>query len=243
MIIYPAIDLKGGRIVRLNQGQADAETVYATDASEPAEKFQNQGAEWIHVVDLDGAFSGEQANQDAVMAILSTGLKVELGGGIRSLEVVEQWLKLGVQRVIIGTKAVTDPNFLQDCLNRFDPESIAVGIDARDNKVAVKGWIETVELDALDFARSLERIGVQTLIYTDISRDGMLSGPNFEAQQALLDTVDCQVIASGGVSSLKDIQRFLELKKAYPHFNGVITGKALYDGQLDLAQAIETLAD
>jgi phosphoribosylformimino-5-aminoimidazole carboxamide ribotide isomerase len=238
MILYPAIDLKGGRVVRLSQGRADAETVYATDPSAPARDFIAAGAEWVHVVDLDGAFTGEQANAAAVEAVLASGLKVELGGGIRSLEVVRRWLKLGVQRVVIGTKAVTDPNFLHECLNTFSPEAIAVGIDAIGGKVAVKGWLEKVDLTAVEFAWSVQEIGVHTIIYTDISRDGMLSGPNFEAQVEMLTELELEVIASGGVASIEDIRRFREIEADHPNLVGVITGKAIYDGTLDLAEAL-----
>lgn len=242
MIVYPAIDLKGGRVVRLLQGRADAETVYSNDPAAPAREFKEAGAEWVHVVDLDGAFTGEQANAEAVEAILESGLKVELGGGIRSLEVVRRWLGLGVQRVVIGTKAVTDPNFLHECLKQFSPESIAVGIDAMDGKVAVKGWLEKVDLCAIEFSRSVQEIGANTIIYTDISRDGMLSGPNFEAQIELLKELDIEVIASGGVASIEDIRRFREIEATHPNLNGVITGKAIYDGNLDLAEAIAAAA-
>jgi phosphoribosylformimino-5-aminoimidazole carboxamide ribotide isomerase len=241
MILYPAIDLKGGRVVRLEQGRADAETVYEEDASIPANQFKQAGAEWIHVVDLDGAFTGEQANGEAVEAIIKSGLKVELGGGVRSLEVIKHWLDMGVQRVVIGTKAVTDPNFLQECLNQFDPEKIAVGIDAKNGKVAVKGWIESVDLCAVEFAKSVQEIGIHTIIYTDISRDGMMIGPNFEAQVEMLKTLEIDVIASGGVASLDDIRRFKEIAAAHSNLNGVITGKAVYDGELDVSEAIDLI--
>lgn len=243
MILYPAIDLKGGRVVRLEQGRADAETVYAEDAGEPAGKFKTAGAEWIHVVDLDGAFTGKQANGAAVEAILNSGLKVELGGGIRSIEVIKHWLNLGVERVVIGTKAVTDPNFLNECLQHFSADNIAVGIDALDGKVAVKGWIEKVDLLAVEFGYTVQETGIHTIIYTDISRDGMLIGPNFEAQTELLEELEIDVIASGGVASLEDIRKFKEIALKYPNLNGVITGKAIYDGHLDVAEAIKLLID
>ncbi len=238
MIVYPAIDLKGGRVVRLVQGRAAEETVYSKDARIPATEFAAAGAEWVHVVDLDGAFTGRQANADAVEDILACGLKVQLGGGIRSFDIIGRWLKLGVQRVVIGTKAVTDPNFLQECLYRFPPDAIAVGIDARDGKIAVKGWIEQVDLLALDFARSVQTIGVHTVVYTDISRDGMNAGPNFEAQLQMLNHLEIDVIASGGVASIDDIRRFRQIAGEHPNLNGVITGKAIYDGLLDLAEAL-----
>ncbi len=227
--------------MRLEQGRADAETVYEEDASIPANQFKQAGAEWIHVVDLDGAFTGEQANGEAVEAIIKSGLKVELGGGVRSLEVIKHWLDMGVQRVVIGTKAVTDPNFLQECLNQFDPEKIAVGIDAKNGKVAVKGWIESVDLCAVEFAKSVQEIGIHTIIYTDISRDGMMIGPNFEAQVEMLKTLEIDVIASGGVASLDDIRRFKEIAAAHSNLNGVITGKAVYDGELDVSEAIDLI--
>jgi phosphoribosylformimino-5-aminoimidazole carboxamide ribotide isomerase len=238
MILYPAIDLKGGRVVRLQQGRADAETVYADDAAKPAAEFKAAGAEWVHVVDLDGAFTGKQENAEAVERILESGLKVELGGGIRSLEVIKRWLNLGVQRVVIGTKAVTDPNFLHECLHNFPGESIAVGIDAKDGKVAVKGWIEKVDLLAIEFAYTVQETGIHTIIYTDISRDGMMTGPNFEAQIEMLQELEIDVIASGGVSRIEDIAKFKEIAAKYANLNGVITGKALYDGNLNLEEAI-----
>ena len=243
MILYPAIDLKGGRVVRLEQGRADAETVYAEDPSEPAGKFKAAGAEWVHVVDLDGAFTGKQANPSAVEAIIESGLKVELGGGIRSIEVIKHWLKVGVERVVIGTKAVTDPNFLHECLHHFSPDNIAVGIDAFDGKVAVKGWIEKVDLLAVEFGYTVQETGIHTIIYTDISRDGMLIGPNFEAQEEMLTELDIDVIASGGVASIEDIRKFKELAAKYPNLNGVITGKAIYDGHLDLVEAVRETRD
>lgn len=238
MILYPAIDLKGGHVVRLSQGRADAETVYSSDPSKPAEEFVKAGAEWVHVVDLDGAFTGKQENAAAVETILESGLKVELGGGIRSLEVIRHWLGLGVQRVVIGTKAVTNPNFLHECLSQFSSESIAVGIDASNGKVAVKGWIETVDLSAVEFAHSVQETGIHTIIYTDISRDGMMSGPNFEAQTEMLSELEIDVIASGGVACIEDVQRFKELELRFPNLNGVITGKAIYDGNLSLSEAV-----
>lgn len=238
MIVYPAIDLKGGRVVRLLQGRADAETVYSKDPIAPALEFKKAGAEWVHVVDLDGAFTGKQANAEAVEDILESGLKVELGGGIRSLDVVRRWLSLGVQRVVIGTQAVTDPDFLKACVGEFSGEKIAVGIDAMNGKVAVKGWIEQVDLSAIEFSRSVQEMGVQTIIYTDISRDGMMSGPNFEAQIEMLDQLEIDVIASGGVASLSDIETFRKIEADHSNLNGVITGKAIYDGNLDLVEAI-----
>ncbi|MEX0322064.1 MAG: 1-(5-phosphoribosyl)-5-[(5-phosphoribosylamino)methylideneamino]imidazole-4-carboxamide isomerase [Puniceicoccaceae bacterium] len=239
MILYPAIDLKGGHVVRLEQGKADAETIYASDPSGPAMNYKEAGAEWVHVVDLDGAFTGEQGNAAAVEKIVESGLKVELGGGIRSIEIIKHWLSVGVERVIIGTKAVTDPNFLHECLQHFSPENIAVGIDALDGKVAVKGWIEKVDLTAIEFAYTVQETGINTIIYTDISRDGMMTGPNFDAQKELLEELELDIIASGGVSSIEDIQKLKKLEQIYSNLNGVITGKAIYDGHLDVAEAVK----
>ncbi len=241
MIFYPAIDLKGGKVVRLEQGRADAETVYHTDAAIPAGQFKAAGAEWIHVVDLDGAFTGKQVNGKAVEAIINSGLNVELGGGIRSLDIVKYWLDMGVKRVVIGTKAVTDANFLHECLSAGSEECIAVGIDAKEGKVAVKGWLESVDLSALEFAQSVEEIGIHTIIYTDISRDGMMTGPNFDEQEQMLSHLNVDIIASGGVASIEDIRRFKEMAKTYPNLNGVISGKAIYDGELDVAEVIELI--
>ena len=243
MILYPAIDLKGGHVVRLEQGKADAETIYADDPAGPARQFKEAGAEWIHVIDLDGAFTGRQENAPAVEAILESGLKVELGGGIRSIDVIKHWLGLGVQRVVIGTKAVTDPNFLHECLHHFSADNIAVGIDAKDGKVAVKGWIEKVDLLAVEFGYTVQETGIHTIIYTDISRDGMLTGPNFEAQEEMLRALEVEIIASGGVASIEDIRKFTELKKTHANLNGVITGRAIYDDRLDVAEAIRLIRD
>lgn len=234
MRVYPAIDLRGGRVVRLLQGRANAETVYFDDAARPAAAFRRAGMDWVHVVDLDGAFTGAQANREAVGRVLASGLKVQLGGGIRSIEVVEYWLGLGVQRLVIGTMAATQPAFVAECLRNFPPAAFAVGMDARDGKVSIRGWVEDLPLQALDFARQVEDLGVQTIIYTDISRDGMLGGPNFAAQEELLKAVSMRVIASGGVGNAADIERFREIGKNFANLDGVIVGKAIYDGALGI---------
>ena len=236
MRIYPAIDLKGGRVVRLEQGRADRETVYYKDPAKPAAQWRQAGADWMHVVDLDGAFSGSPQNEAAIEAIVASGLKVQLGGGLRTATDVARAFGIGVARVVLGTRAAEDPSFVHDMVQRYG-ERIAVGIDAKDGWVAVRGWVEAGEWQADDLAREMDRCGVSTLIYTDISRDGMLSGPNFAAQEGLLQTVGCRVIASGGVSSLEDIDRFASLAKQYAHLDGVIIGKALYDGRIDLKSA------
>lgn len=237
MRIYPAIDLKGGRVVRLEQGRADRETVYFEDAAIPAGRFAEAGAEWIHVVDLDGAFSGKQANADAIGRILASGLKIELGGGIRSLDDARRVVDLGVSRFVVGTKAVESIDLVREMVAAFG-DKVAVGIDAKDGKVATKGWVAISEIDAHELARRVTDVGVQTIIYTDISRDGMMTGPNFEAQEAMLQQTQANIIASGGVAALADIKTFAGLAKRYSNLDGVISGKALYDGRLDLRAAI-----
>lgn len=240
MIIFPAIDLKGGRVVRLEQGLADRETIYGEDPGAQAQQWLDAGAEWVHVVDLDGAFTGTPANRSAVARIAATGLKVQLGGGIRTAEAVQTALDAGVTRVVIGTRAAIDPQFLKTLIRQFGAETVAVGIDAKNGKVAIKGWVDVLDIDATVLAGKAYECGTKYLIYTDISRDGMLSGPNIEAQAEMADKVGLQVIASGGVSSLNDIVALNKIgadghgKAIY----GVITGKALYDGRLDLKEAI-----
>lgn len=234
MILYPAIDLRRGRVVRLLQGRADAETVYFENPAEPAAAWKAAGAEWVHVVDLDGAFNGAGENRAAIAEILATGMKMQLGGGMRTREAVAEALSSGVSRVVIGTRAAQEPAFVGELVREFGGERIAVGIDAKDGKVAIKGWVETVPMDAFDLAREAERQGASTIIYTDISRDGMLTGPNFEAQERMLKTVGINIIASGGVSYPSDIENFRALATRYANLDGVITGKALYEGRLDL---------
>lgn len=240
MIIFPAIDLKGGRVVRLEQGLANRETVYGEDAGAQAQKWLEAGAEWVHVVDLDGAFTGTPANRAAVASIAATGIKVQLGGGIRTAEAVQIALDAGVNRVVIGTRAAIDPQFLKTLIRQFGAETVAVGIDAKDGKVAVKGWVDVLDIEATVLAAKAFECGAKYLIYTDISRDGMLSGPNLEAQAEMAEKTGLEVIASGGVSSLDDIVALKSIgadgKSRAIH--GVITGKALYDGRLDLKAAI-----
>lgn len=238
MTIYPAIDLQGGHVVRLRQGQAEAKTVYATDPTEPARKFREAGAQWLHVVDLDGAFTGEQHHLDVIARLAATGLKVQTGGGLRTVEAVHRVLAAGAARAIVGTKAATDLRFLESLLDEIGPERLAVGVDARDGRVAIKGWTEKTTLDALEFAQSLNTMGVRTLIYTDISRDGMLGGPNLAALEALASSVRMRIIASGGVKTLAHIQQLRALAGRFHHLEGVIVGTALYEGTLDLAEAV-----
>lgn len=239
MRIYPAIDLKDGQVVRLKQGDAAEKTVYFDNPVEPVRLWREAGARWIHVVDLDGAFSGTPANRKAVSQIAEHGCKVQLGGGLRSLRLVEQALVLGVTRVVVGTMAATEPDFMQDLVREFGGDAIAVGIDARDGQVATRGWVETSALTVSDLALRAQDAGVQTLIYTDIATDGMLTGPNFEAQQSLLESIEVRVIASGGVATLEDIRTYAEMGRRYPHLEGVIVGRALYDKTLDLREAVQ----
>jgi phosphoribosylformimino-5-aminoimidazole carboxamide ribotide isomerase len=237
MTIYPAIDLKGGRCVRLLQGRADAETVYAEDPVAVAAGFQAAGAVWVHVVDLDGAFGGEPRNFDLVARIAALGLRVQLGGGLRSRAIVERALGLGVARVVIGTRAAEDDGFVAELVAAWG-DRIAVGIDARQGQVAVKGWVDTTALSALELARRMAGLGVGTVIHTDVGTDGMLTGPNFSAQTALLDGFPGRVIASGGVGTRDDVARLAGLARTRPNLDGVIVGKALYERRVELADLL-----
>ena len=238
MILYPAIDLKDGACVRLKQGEMASATVFHDDPAIPAERFEEAGCGWIHVVDLNGAFAGEPVNAEAVDRILETvDIPVQLGGGVRSLEQLESWLEKGVTRVILGTAAVRDPDLVRAAC-RAHPGRVAVGIDARGGKVAVEGWAETTELSAVDLAERFEDAGVAAIIYTDIDRDGLLQGPNVEATAKLAQSTAIPVIASGGVSSLDDLRA---LRNAGAPLDGVISGRALYDGRIDPAEALAVL--
>jgi phosphoribosylformimino-5-aminoimidazole carboxamide ribotide isomerase len=238
MTIYPAIDIKGGRCVRLVQGRADAETVYSDDPAAIAAGFKAAGAQWVHVVDLDGAFTGEPRNLDVVARIVALGLKVQLGGGLRTRASVEQALSIGASRVVVGTRAAESDSFIAELVAAFGTR-IAVGIDARDGRVAVKGWVDTTGTSALALARRMDGLGVATLIHTDVGTDGMLAGPNFAAQESMLDTVGARVIASGGVSRTLDVARFLEAAVNHPNLDGVIVGKAIYEGRVDLKELLD----
>ncbi len=236
MILFPAIDLKNGECVRLLYGDMDKATVFNTNPAAQAQAFERQGFTYLHVVDLDGAFAGKPANAEAVDAILArVTMPVQLGGGIRDLRTVEAWLGKGIARVIIGTAAVRDPDFVRDAARRF-PGQIAVGIDARDGKVAVAGWAETTEMKVADLAAKFEDAGVAAVIYTDINRDGALKGLNIEATLALADAISIPVIASGGLASLADVERLVQPDCA--KLEGAITGRALYDGRLDPQAAL-----
>jgi phosphoribosylformimino-5-aminoimidazole carboxamide ribotide isomerase len=241
MTIYPAIDIKGGRCVRLTQGRADQETVYSENPAEIASQFKKAGAAWVHVVDLDGAFEGESKNLSVVRAIAACGLNVELGGGLRTRLAVERALGIGARRVVIGTRAAESEAFVAELVKAFG-DRIAVGIDAKNGQVAVKGWVDTTGTSALGLAKRMDSVGVKTLIYTDIGTDGMLTGPNLAAQEAMLTTVSCRVIASGGVSQQSDVDAIATLAKKYANLDGVIIGKAIYEKRVDLAKALATAA-
>ena len=239
MILYPAIDLKEGRCVRLEQGDMEKATVFSAEPPAQAETFARQGFEWLHVVDLDGAFAGKPMNAGAVEDILrAVKIPVQLGGGIRDLETVEGWLKKDVARIIIGTAAVRDPALVREAARRH-PGRVAVGIDARDGRVAVEGWAKSSEIKALELGLRFEDAGVAAIIYTDIARDGILQGLNIEATLALAGALEIPVIASGGLASLEDVERLLRPDCA--RLNGAITGRALYDGRLDPAEALELI--
>ena len=239
MILFPAIDLKDGACVRLKLGDMDQATVYSADPAAQAKAFETQGFEWLHVVDLNGAFAGESVNGAAVEAILkATRSPVQLGGGIRSLAHIEAWLARGLARVILGTVAARNPDLVKEACRKF-PGRIAVGIDARRGKVAVEGWTKTSKLDVIELARRFEGAGVAAVIYTDIDRDGVLSGINWESTIDLADAVSIPVIASGGLASLADIVRMT--MPDVTKLEGAICGRALYDGRIDPFQALAIL--
>ncbi|HWQ74535.1 MAG TPA: 1-(5-phosphoribosyl)-5-[(5-phosphoribosylamino)methylideneamino]imidazole-4-carboxamide isomerase [Syntrophomonas sp.] len=238
MIIYPAIDLKEGQCVRLVQGQAENKTVYSSDPAALAAAFQAQGAEWLHIVDLDGAFQGRSGNREAIRRIAAEiTIPFQTGGGLRELADVESLLEIGARRVIIGTRAVTSPAFMEELLRRFGPEKIVLGLDARDGMVAIEGWVEKSSLPALDFAWQMRQLGIETAVYTDVSRDGLLQGPNLEAIETMARQSGLQIIASGGVTSVDDILRLEAMETA--GVSGAIIGKALYDGKIQLPDALQ----
>ena len=239
MILFPAIDLKEGLAVRLQQGDMARATVFHRDPAQQAAAFQMQGFKHLHVVDLDGAFAGKPMNVAAVERILeAVGQCVQLGGGIRNMATIEGWLEKGVNRVIIGTAAVRDPELVKEAAKKF-PRKVAVGLDARDGKVAVEGWAESSELSALDIARRFEDAGVAAIIYTDVARDGMLQGINWDATIALADSISIPVIASGGLASIDDIKTMLEPRAK--KLEGAIAGRALYDGRLNAEEALSLI--
>lgn len=234
MIIYPAIDVKDGRCVRLVQGQFNDVTVYSDDPVEMALNFEKLGAEYLHVIDLDGARLGEPRNTAVISEMaVKMGIPLQLGGGIRTIEMIEILLCKGIQRVILGTSAVKDPELIKTAVATFG-SNLAVAIDARDGMVAIEGWARTSEFTAIGFARKMEELGAGTIIYTDISRDGMLTGPNLRAMEEMSKAVGIEVIASGGVKSIEDIKNLKDIG-----MSGAIVGKALYTGDVDLREAIK----
>ncbi|MFR1632737.1 MAG: 1-(5-phosphoribosyl)-5-[(5-phosphoribosylamino)methylideneamino]imidazole-4-carboxamide isomerase [Oscillospiraceae bacterium] len=238
MKIYPAIDIRGGNAVRLLQGDYDRETVYSLNPVEVARKFKEAGATCLHVVDLDGALEGDLINKDIIKRIVSeTGLYVEAGGGVRSLQRIEQYLSAGVSRVILGSAAAENFTLVVDAVKFFGGK-VAVGVDAKDGKVAVHGWKKVTDIDAVDFCRKLREVGLHTVIYTDISRDGMLGGANLAAYEELVKIKGLRIIASGGISGTDEIKKLTAM-----NVRGVVLGKALYDGVLDLKKTIEECQD
>lgn len=236
MLIIPAIDLKEGKCVRLEQGLMDKATVYSDDPATTAKHWEAQGAELLHVVDLNGAFAGVPKNLDAIKAIRgAVRMPIEVGGGIRDLATIRSLVAIGIDRIILGTAAIENPAFVQEACVKF-PGRIIVGIDAREGLVAIKGWAEVTQVKAVDLAVKMQEYGVIAIIYTDIKRDGMLSGPNIEATQALAKALHIPVIASGGVHTMKDIENLLTVR--HSGVSGVITGKAIYSGSLNLREAI-----
>ena len=239
MRIYPAIDLKEGKVVRLLQGRMEDATVYGEQPLKIAQEFAGQGAEFLHVVDLDGAFAGRPVNDGVIRELIAySGLRVQVGGGIRTLERMEELLNLGVERVILGTVAVRNPQLVAEAVERFG-EAIVVGIDAKEGFVAVQGWAEGTRIKALDLALAMKKVGVKHLVYTDITRDGMLQGPNLPSTVELARQSGMQVVASGGIASIEDIKLlFAEAQKGVP-IAGAIIGKALYAGAISLADALQ----
>ena len=242
MLLIPAIDVKGGKCVRLRQGKMDDETVYEDDPVVAARRWVEAGAERLHVIDLDGAVTGEPVNSDIVRRVVEQfpGVPVQVGGGIRNEQTIDTYLEAGVQYVILGTKAVNEPHFVSDICVEY-PGHVIVGLDARDGKLAVEGWSKLSKHDVIDLSQRLESDGVEAIIYTDISRDGMLTGANIEATRRLAESVRVPVFAAGGIASLDDLRRLLEIADA--GVAGAITGRAIYDGSLDFAAGIKLLRE
>lgn len=235
MRLYPAIDLKEGNCVRLRQGKFNDKIIYSDNPLKVAKKWYDSGAKFLHLVDLDGALEGKSMNEIAIRSIVNgLNIPVQVGGGVRSLETIEYMLGLGVNRVIIGTKAVEDPDFVRDAVEQFGSDAIVVGIDAKDGLVAVEGWEKISQLSAIDLCVKMQLIGVKYVIYTDIAKDGMLSGPNIEYTRSLVDKTNINIIASGGVSTLDDLAKLNEIG-----VEGAVIGKALYEDWIDLKVAIQ----
>lgn len=242
MIIYPAIDLKDGQCVRLVQGRVEDKTVYSNTPVQVAASFAKQGAAYLHVVDLDGAFTGSPQNAAAIEAIAaSINIPFQVGGGLRNVDDVQRVLDRGAARAIVGTRAVKSPDFVKELLDRFGPEKIVLGIDAREGMVAVEGWVEISALSALEFGNTMKSMGVTTCVFTDISRDGLLTGPNLESTRQMAESTGLKIIASGGVSSSQNIKDL----KAIECFGvlGAIIGKALYDGKISISEALQAAED
>ena len=238
MKIYPAVDIKEGKCVRLRQGAAADKTVYFENPVDAAILFKNAGSEWIHVVDLDGAFDGKPTCLGSLKDIASLGMKVQIGGGMRNMQTVEDALNAGASRVIIGTRACNDPAFAEELVKNFG-DKIAIGIDAKNGKVAVKGWVEVSKVDALNLGKQMASMGVKTIIYTDIETDGMLTGANIPAQKTMLESVatyGCNIIASGGVGNITDIEKLHTLASQFPNLDGAIVGKAIYENKISLSE-------
>ncbi len=240
MTIYPAIDLKGGRCVRLFQGKSDRETIYFNDPIEPARDWLKQGATHLHLVDLDGAFSGGSANLQTVKSIIDLGgMKVQLGGGMRNNSAISNALDLGLERVIVGTSACENPRWVGELVKKFGAEHIVIGIDSRDGLVATKGWVEISQTSAVDFAKEVQSMGARWIIHTDVATDGAMKGPNLLAQKNMAEAAPrCKIIASGGVSSEEDVSELRALSQKYENLEGVIIGKALYEKTVSLNKLI-----
>ncbi|MDR1604215.1 MAG: 1-(5-phosphoribosyl)-5-[(5-phosphoribosylamino)methylideneamino]imidazole-4-carboxamide isomerase [Gracilibacteraceae bacterium] len=239
MRLYPAVDLKEGRVVRLARGEMASAVVYASDPAAVAREFAAAGAEFLHVVDLDGAFAGRPVNDAALRAVVAAAdLRVQAGGGIRTPERVAELLALGVERVVLGTAAARDQALVREALRRFGPERIVVGIDARAGRVCLEGWAEETDMTATELGRAMRALGVTTVVYTDIARDGMLAGPNIAATVRLTEETGLRAVVSGGVASLADLGRVFAAAAGGAAIDGVITGRALYDGAFTLAEAL-----
>lgn len=235
MIILPAIDLLDGQVVRLREGKLEDKTVYSDDPLAFARRWEEEGGNCLHVVDLNAAFTGEQRNIEMIKRLVRTlNIPVQVGGGIRSQEAAATFIKAGVSRVVIGTGAVDSPIFLENLVNRFGGDRVAVSVDAKDGRVAVRGWTEVTSINVLDFIRMVEKLGVATIIFTDIATDGTLIGPNFAALEKILHSTQCQVISSGGVANLEHIKQLASMPRLY----GTIIGRALFDGTIDLGEAV-----
>jgi len=235
MIILPAIDLLDGQVVRLREGKLEDKTVYSDDPLAFARRWEEEGGNCLHVVDLNAAFTGEPRNIEMIKQLVRTlNIPVQVGGGIRSQEAAATFIEAGVSRVVIGTGAVDSPIFLENLVNRFGGNRVAVSVDAKDGRVAVRGWTEVTSINVLDFIRMVEKLGVATIIFTDIATDGTLIGPNFAALEKILDSTQCQVISSGGVANLEQIKQLASMSRLY----GTIIGRALFDGTIDLGEAV-----